>query len=386
MSISISWITNIPTPYRNHRYEKMAELFPEYGIDFEVLYMATSEPDRYWEFVPGDFKYRFKVFKGIHPRVRGVDLHTNPELVGYLRRSDPSVVVIGGYSSPSHLLASLVTPRQTLKLLEAESNLLSARRTSLFWMAIKRAAIGAFDGYIVPGLRAREMIEHVCPDAKERPFIEYPNLVDEQVFRDEVASLRLEREELRRLLGADGNTKLWLCPARLEESKGLQLFLPLLSGLSRTRLLIAGDGSCGRDLKAMVGRRDLPVTFLGQQDGDQMARLYAAADLFVLPSLGDPFPLSPIEALAAGLPILASRRIGNAEEVVRQGINGWLFQPGDSDSNRDLIREIATLPFAKLADMGQVSADLYAQRFDSDACVHRLAESLRDLYTSYTQN
>jgi hypothetical protein len=54
MTVRPSWVANIPTPYRNHRHERMSEGFPRLGMEFEVQFMAWSEP------------VRLETFKGLH--------------------------------------------------------------------------------------------------------------------------------------------------------------------------------------------------------------------------------------------------------------------------------------------------------------------------------
>src|SRR5690554_3003527 len=106
--MNLYWVTNIPTPYRNHRYEKMAEIFPSYNIDFKVLYMAWTEPNRHWEFRPDDFNYEYEVFRGLHPEVGGMYCHINPGLWARLMTSPRDMVVVGGYASPSHWITSML--------------------------------------------------------------------------------------------------------------------------------------------------------------------------------------------------------------------------------------------------------------------------------------
>jgi glycosyltransferase involved in cell wall biosynthesis len=88
-------------------------------------------------------------------------------------------------------------------------------------------------------------------------------------------------------------------------------------------------------------RSGSPVELVGQKTETEMVRLYAAADLFVLPSLIDPSPLSPIEACAAQLPLLASRRIGNYDDVLEDGTNGWGFDADHPETQRERIAQIA---------------------------------------------
>ncbi len=73
------------------------------------------------------------------------------------------------------------------------------------------------------------------------------------------------------------------------------------------------------------------VTFTGEVDPDQVPLHFAAADLSVLPTLGDNCPLAVLESLASGCPVVASR-VGGIPEVVVEGETGWLVQPDDPEA------------------------------------------------------
>jgi glycosyltransferase involved in cell wall biosynthesis len=380
MRLRVSFVTNIPAPYRNHRYRRMAQIFPRYDLDFDVLYMAWTEPDRHWRFRAEELAYPHRVFAGLHPRVRGIDLHANPSLLWRLRRTPRDVVIVGGYNSPTHALAPFFCPAGSLKLLESESNPDSELRSSGPARWAKRFLVGRYDGYVAPGQRSRDLLARIDPASASKPCLLFPNLIDEAVYADGVAARRAERVHIRNELGVPEMSQLWVCPARLEVFKGLQRFLPLLEGLTNVALLVAGEGGLRSELEALIEAKRLPVRLLGQQGEAEMVRLYAAADLFVLPSLRDPSPLSPIEACAAQLPILASRRIGNVDDVVVEGENGWGFDPDDGAHTRDVVMRAAALRRDELARMGERSAALYRERFDSDRCIARLAEGLRELH------
>jgi len=375
MGLSLYWLHNIPSPYRNHRFERMAEIFPSLGIDLEVLFMAWTEPDRFWRFRPEDLRYPWSIHPGLH---RG-NVHFNPGLLRRLRRDKPSMMVAGGWESATTVLAPWACGRGPVRVMESESNFDSGRRTGAFFRRLKGAVIRKYDGYIVPGPRARALVEWLDPGAAAKPFVEFPNLVDESVFVAEVDRQRVRRDELRRELGVPGDQAMWVCPARLETFKGLHLFLPLLESVPGVTLLVAGEGSQRAELQAAIDARRLPVRLVGQKSQAEMVAMYAAADLFVLPSLSDPSPLSAVEASAAALPLLVSTRIGNVDDVVDDGDNGWRYDPGAPEAFRERLRHIAALPADELARRGRRSRERYAARFDTKTCVTRVGEFFLEL-------
>lgn len=375
--MKLYWVTNIPTPYRNHRYRTMMRVLPARGIDFEVLYMATTEHNRHWDLPADQFAYPYTIFRGLHPVFRGWTAHFNPGLLARLARKPADIVLIGGFTCPTHWLASTFCPPSTLRVMMVESNLDSARHMSRAARAFKRHMLLSNVAFIVTGPRSREYIEELAPEVANRPFFEFPNLVEESVWIDAVNARRAHRTELRQALGVGSDTQLWVCPARLHEDKGLHLFLPALAGLSGFRLLIAGEGPLQRDLERVIAQHALPVTLLGHQSQSQMVDLYAAADVFALPSLRDPSPLSAVEACAASLPLLVSSRIGNLDDVL--DTNGESFDITSPESIRAAASNTLQQTPSQLAARAAGSFRRHQTRFNSVSVVSDLADFLNDL-------
>jgi glycosyltransferase involved in cell wall biosynthesis len=88
----------------------------------------------------------------------------------------------------------------------------------------------------------------------------------------------------------------------------------------------------------------------------ETARLYAAADVFLLPTLSDGFALTQLEALASGLPVIASKRCGS---VVREGENGCLIDPLTSEAIVEVVRRVLHDPeqLARMARASSVGAE-----------------------------
>lgn len=379
MTIQFDWITDVPTPYRNHLFEKMVEIFPRHGIEFRVRFMAWTVARRPWNFADEELHYPWTLHRNVLTRLARREIHINPGLLTALRTEPADVVMIGGWASPTHVAAPFVTPDRVVKILGCESHLDSLQRRDRFATAVKRGVVRSYDAFLVPGTRSRELICTLDPAASDKPWVMLPNVIDAKLFRDRVAALRRERAAIRTRLGVPENHQLWFCPARLAPEKGLREFLPQLDGLEGVTMLVAGDGPLRGELDTLLARTPLPARLLGQQPESSMLELYAAADVFVLPSLSDPSPLSAVEAAAAGLPLLLSRRAGNSDELVIDGHNGWIYEVDGGAASREQLRRVASTSPGELAAMGERSREIYLSRFDSDVCVERLATFIEEL-------
>ncbi|WP_076261464.1 glycosyltransferase family 4 protein [Intrasporangium flavum] len=140
---------------------------------------------------------------------------------------------------------------------------------------------------------------------------------------------------LRREL-APGGERLVGYVGRLAPEKEVER-LAELAGLPGTRLVVVGDGPSRESLgevlgeavaRAAVGRPDapLPPAFLGERHGDDLARAYAALDVFVHTGTSETFGQTIQEAGATGLPVVAPRA-GGPVDLVTDGVDGHLFDP-----------------------------------------------------------
>jgi glycosyltransferase involved in cell wall biosynthesis len=157
----------------------------------------------------------------------------------------------------------------------------------------------------------------------------------------------------------------FLCCARLIEKKNIGFLLKaylrfkLNSAVASWHLVVAGDGKLRRTLEQQIVALDLTenVHLLGHVPYQKLPALYGLARAFVLPSINDEWGLVVNEAMAAGLPVLVSRRAG-AAELVEEGKNGHTFDPCDLDQLVTLMVKIAKSE--NLADMGRASREIIA--------------------------
>ncbi|MCU0227283.1 MAG: glycosyltransferase [Bryobacterales bacterium] len=185
---------------------------------------------------------------------------------------------------------------------------------------------------------------------------------------------------VRSQLGLSPETPLAICVARLEPQKNhaglLEAFHQAFAPDSPWRLLLVGDGSLRAALEAHVLRLGLQdrVHFLGLQA--DVAPALAAADLFVLASHWEGAPLAVMEALAAGLPIVATR-VGGLPNLVTDGEDGLLAAPHHPVELVGALRALALDPTRRKA-MGE-AARRNARRFGIDAMVNAYAHLFHQL-------
>ena len=374
------YITNIPTPYRQFRFNLLSKLLQQNGIELEVLYMAKSEPNRNWRISECSYNYNYKIYKGFHPLLFGIFAHFNPMLLIRLLKNDYKYAIIGGLASPTHWLCPFFISKQKIKIMSVESNLFSLKRDKNLAFKIKKNLLLKVDAYQVTGSPQLDYIKRFTGKI-DRPIIRLPNLIDDKVFLDKISELNKYKDKMRSKFKIMSNEQVWVIPARLHVDKGLMEFLKILStikDLSNIKIYILGTRTLKDKIKNFIKKYNLPIILIGHVEQDVMIKYYSISNLFVLPSIKDPSPLSPIEACAAGLPLLVSNRIGNLNDVLYE--NGWSFNPfGSKNDLKRLIKKIANYSNEKLSKTGLKSIKIYKKNFDNTKCLNNYINSILEI-------
>lgn len=126
-----------------------------------------------------------------------------------------------------------------------------------------------------------------------------------------------------------------------------------------------------RDLENVTVHRGLNA------DSPKLRELYADADVFVFPTLGDCLPIAVMEAMAAGLPIIATH-VGALREEVEDGINGVVIPPRDADALKNAVFALQRNPSQRLG-MGLASRRMAEERFDGTANYAAVLTRLKEL-------
>ena len=100
-----------------------------------------------------------------------------------------------------------------------------------------------------------------------------------------------------------------------------------------------------------------------------MNNIYVASDLFVLPSLYDPNPLSVVEALHSGLPLFISCKCGNSYEAISNNRNGIIFDPLNSKDTKSKMKIIFNKNKKQLKAMGRLSKKIANKNWNSKKVV-----------------
>ncbi len=202
---------------------------------------------------------------------------------------------------------------------------------------------------------SKQLQEHYqVPDER---IVIIPNGINLTRFNPANASSRVE---VRRSFSAPENIPLLLFVGSQFRLKGLEFVIRALAEMQTKAILLVVGGDVSGPFKRLaeqLGVRDR-VIFAGARS--DLPRIYPAADAFVLPSLYETFALVCLEAMASGLPVLASP-VGGIEDYLRDGENGLHIQRDPQDIAVKLDRMLNEPElYARLRERGLTTAGDYA--------------------------
>jgi glycosyltransferase involved in cell wall biosynthesis len=319
-------LTNIYTPYKQALLRSLSS-----KVDLTVYYCAEREPGRDWKVDFGS-AYSFKMLPGIHPHLSGSTLHFNWGLSRELRADNISVLIIGGYSFPTVVLAPFVARCLGIdRILWSGSTLLEQRAPSAIKSGLKRLLVRQYDSFIAYTERAAEYLR----DLGARPESVYvaPVTVDVSHFSEVKRQVNTPQSiaQVRVRHGIPVDSFLWIFVGQLIPRKGADFLLRVFQNLrhSHASLVLVGSGPERANLEALTTAYGIAdrVRFVGFLDQHALAELYSAADAFVLPSRLDPSANVINEAMATGLPTLISDKIGT--DIVRPDQEGYVLPSED---------------------------------------------------------
>lgn len=139
----------------------------------------------------------------------------------------------------------------------------------------------------------------------------------------------------------------------------------VLKAVPNARLLIGGNGEV-ENARKVAQMLDLgaSVEFLGWIDGDRKEELLKSADTFVLPSYNEGLPMSVLEAMSWGVPVVTTR-VGGIPELITDGVNGFLIDAGDQKELSNALIKLGN--------------NLYIRRSLGEAGYSRVKESFSDV-------
>lgn len=337
--MKVLYLTNIPSPYRVDFFNELGKI-----CDLTVLYerRSASDRDKEWKGSKAG-RYNEVYLEGINLTADG---SLCVEIIKWLKKDKFDIFVIGGYSTPTGMLAI-----QTLKMrkipfiLNADGGVV--RNDKKFVKKIKRYFISSAKAWLSTGKSTNDYLEHYGADMENIYVYPFTSIKKEDILCESLPMVqkKLLKEELD--IQAE---KVVLSVGQFIHRKGYDILIDSWKAMDKSyQLLIVGSGPEEEKMKNLIDNNKLRnIKLVSFKSKDELKKYYMCSDLFVLPTREDIWGLVINEAMANALPIITTTKCVAGIELVDIN-NGAVI---DSD-NSDILKETMTnlLNSEKLKDM-----------------------------------
>jgi len=336
MKKKVILLSKIPSPYRIPLF-KLINQHTE--IELMSVYLAETQPNRLWRVSVGSNGYRELVLNGKQIMIKKLSwpVHFTMGIWGLLKKERPDVVITTGYESIAYWQALLYTRLYKCRFVLWSGAILKAihvNKGPINWL--RKLFIRSSDGILAYGSESNDML--IAYGANPKKIVVSRNTVDMQYISGRV------REETKgsglRIGDSDMNI---LFIGQLLKRKGVR---ELLEGLAKAenqniRLKIVGDGVEWDNLFRLTETLNLTnqVEFVGYKQYEELIPFLVWADVLAMPSLEEIWGLVINEALAAGLPVIASVFAGSTTDLVDIN-NGIRINPNNIEELTQAITDI----------------------------------------------
>ena len=327
MKPKVVYWNNIPTPYIIERFNAVMK---RGELDFEGWFSDMIEPDRSWKLDTKEWRFPFRLIPCA--KIAGKRIHFPPPEI-LTKKID---VLVAFYSNPA-MVAGLAAAK-----MRGVRTALWCQVTPDGWFPksawkeiIKKTVISNVDAVFGSGEESRAYAMRY--GASSDRAMKLRHAIDVGFFSSVSSAARQTRAEERSRLGIKNTTFIYV--GRLWWGKGLNYLFEAFGQMQKSgqpvcvdaTLLLAGDGTDEQRLREQALKSGLRnVIFLGYVQKEELPKYYALSDVFVFPTLGDPYGLVVDEAMACGLPIISTSAAGEIGERIEEGKNGFIVPPRDS--------------------------------------------------------
>jgi glycosyltransferase involved in cell wall biosynthesis len=374
----VALLTNAPAPYRTELFNELAE-----RCGLLVIFDTKREPDRSWDIDEARFRFDWRISRGLMLRRPHLGrfsyrvLHVPLNTPAILFRFRPDVVVAAelGARAMWAALYCRMFGRPLIIWWEGTPNSDSTGRLRTF---IRRRLLKRSSRVWGNGIEsAQSLVRYGVPSDCIDLGITGINT------RAWMTAVDNERASAAKQVRTDHSLKgaILLFVGDLVPRKGISEMLAALTILAELpdvpdwSLLCVGAGPMESEIDRWgAAQRDIPVARTGFVQPSLVAQYYGAGDVFVMPSLLDPWPLVCLEALVAGLPQVTSSMVGSAVDIITSSEIGDIVDPRDAHTFAErLASRIREAP-ALVPSQSRVRA---MQEWSPEAAASRSAVSAR---------
>jgi glycosyltransferase involved in cell wall biosynthesis len=275
-----------------------------------------------------------------------------PGVWSEIRSGKYDAVWLHGYNYAANIVAWVAAKTKGLPVLMRCETHLGLHRTAFRQLIRDRALSIAYrfiDAFLAIGTANRDYYRTVGVSSDK--IFDVPYTVDNHRFIAGAQAAVHARTTIRSKYGLCADKPVILYASKFMRRKHpdavIRAVAKVQSNGRAASLLMVGTGELEGELRALVQSLTLrDVVFAGFVNQSELPEIYAASDVFVLPSEDEPWGLAVNEVMCAGLPLVVSEEAGCHRDLVREGVNGFSVRPGD-------VLSLVSALNALLGDEGQ---------------------------------
>lgn len=323
---------------RIHQYAKQSGSF-----QFQVIHIAATESGRsvLGNVDLNEHNYNYDVLFNTELN----KISTLPKILSLLKKVkhyNPDLIYLNGYYDPAYWATMVYAKTRGIKIiLDSESNEIS--RDRIWWKeTLKKTFFNAVDGFLCLGTGAVDYLLKLGVEPEK--ILTNRNI---GIANDKVEKLYQEAflNRIKSKNALDLPKYNFIFTGRFIKIKNLELLINAFEEICAKDekskdwgLILSGDGTEKDTLKRLVADKKIErVFFLPSCEWHEVPARYALADVAVLPSLFEPFGFLVNEALVYGMPVIVSERCGSAIDLVKNGENGFTFNPNIQEDLEDKL-------------------------------------------------
>ena len=320
------------------------------------------------------FLYIFRLLKSL--------IVIKPNLVFYL---PTSATIVGWVRDGTTIFLSFLFRRKTVILMQGGHFRFFYENSNYVVRCILKWLLNRCNKIFVQADRLKFQFKGIVPEDRLKVFYNFMGEKFISEFGDHKRSSK--------------TTPKLLFVGHLTTAKGYCDLLKVLPDLTNINYLIIGSKGNSRNVKfnqssskpllyedpdnifaSYVSKNGLEskVKFLGGTvKGVDKINAFKSADIFVLPSYSEGFSTAILEAMSAGLPVIATN-VGAAPEIIENGVNGYIVEPGDIGGLRMSIQKLID-NYELRVKMGAINFQLSKEKYNTDVIIHGLVNDLGSL-------
>lgn len=307
-----------------------------------VVFCSRTESNRKWK-LSEKIKFKYKILKNIRIEFKGNDLFTyfyNPEVFKLLGTYNPDRIIICGWDQFTYQAAFFWGWRHCKHItLWSGSTKDEKSWRRLVSLPLVKFFIRISTDYIAYGTRSKEYMISLGANLKKIKI--FMNDVNKKYFITESTKWRKQRTVTEKSLEIPTKHN-FIYVGQLIERKGVINLVRTFKEFKKINpewgLVIVGSGKQEQVIKKMVRSGNIEhIYILGNIEQYELPRVYSVCDCLVLPSLEEVWGLVVNEALCCDLKVIVSDKCGCGPDLVKPGVNGYIFR---TDKKDDLLKKM----------------------------------------------